>query len=409
MNRFDLVVIGGGAAGFYGAIQAATLKPDLRILILEKTSKVLSKVRVSGGGRCNVTHHCFQPIALSHHYPRGEKHLQPIFKNYHAAHVVDWFASKGVTLEPEEDGRIFPVTNTSETIINCFVSEVERLKIKVNTSEGVEKISGSENNFQIDTANSVYHSSKILIAIGGSPKREAYNVIAGLGHTIKSPIPSLFTFNDNQRDFQDLMGISVTNAEVKIVGTKFIQHGPLLITHWGLSGPAVIKLSAWAAEFLHEKNYSFSVLVSWVGHSKEETLREQLLSYREAHGKQRVVGNALFKIPVRLWERLCERADIDQLKIWSELPLKNLNKLLENLMRCPFTIKGKTTFKDEFVTCGGADLSEIDLQTMESKKISGIYFAGEALNIDGETGGFNFQAAWSTAYLAAKAITARRN
>jgi predicted Rossmann fold flavoprotein len=404
MNQFDLVVIGGGAAGFYGAIQAATLQPGLRILILEKTNKLLSKVRVSGGGRCNVTHHCFQPVALSHHYPRGEKQLQPVFKSYHATHVVEWFASKGVKLKTEEDGRMFPVTDDSETIIQCFLTEAEKHKIKICSGEAAEKISPTSNSLTITTDRKIYHSKNVLIAIGGSPKIESYNIVAALGHTIKSPIPSLFTFNDAQKDFQDLMGIAVPNAEVKIAGTKFIQQGPLLITHWGLSGPAVIKLSAWAAEHLHQQNYMFSVLVSWIGSTKEEILRDQLLAYQTQHGKQRVIGNPLFKLPIRLWERLCERAAVDSAKIWSELPVKNLNKLLENLMRCTFTIKGKTTFKEEFVTCGGIDLSEVDLQTMESKKIPGIYFAGETLNIDGETGGFNFQGAWSTAYTAAKAI-----
>jgi predicted Rossmann fold flavoprotein len=407
MNRYDLVVIGGGAAGFYGAIQAATLQPGLRVLILEKTNKVLSKVRISGGGRCNVTHYCFQPIALSHHYPRGEKQLQAIFKTHHASHVVEWFASKGVKLKNEPDGRMFPVTDSSETIIDCFLAETARLGIKIMIGEAVEKISGTDNNFQIASKQNNFTADKVLVAIGGSPKPDSYSVIASLGHTIKQPIPSLFTFNDSQKDFQDLMGVAIPNAEVKIVGTKYSQTGPVLITHWGLSGPAVIKLSSWAAEFLHAQQYQFAVMVSWIGSIKEDALRAELVAYKGQHGKQRVMGNPLYKLPTRLWERLCERAAIDDMQIWAELPQKNINKLLENLMRCPFSIKGKTTFKDEFVTCGGVDLNDVDLQTMESKKIRGIYFAGEALNIDGETGGFNFQGAWSTAFIAAKAITSK--
>lgn len=406
MNRFDLVVIGGGAAGFYGAIQAAEMQPGLKILILEKTNKVLSKVRVSGGGRCNVTHHCFKPIELSHHYPRGEKQLQAVFKSYHAKNVVDWFSSKGVRLKVEEDGRMFPITDNSETVIDCFLQAANTHKIRIETGEEVKHLYNTASHFEIITAsNQSYYAKHVLVATGGSPKRDSYELIASLGYKIQPPIPSLFTFNNAQKDFQDLMGIAVPNAEVRIVGSKFIQQGPLLITHWGLSGPAIIKLSAWAATYLYEKKYEFNVSVSWIGQVKEDALREQLLTHQKDHGKQRVMGNPLYKLPSRLWEKLCIRSAIEEQKIWAELPLKNINKLLENLMRCIFSIRGKTTFKEEFVTCGGVDLSELNFATMESKKIPRLYFAGEVLNIDGETGGFNFQNAWSTAYLAAKSIT----
>lgn len=403
--QFDLVVIGGGAAGFFGAIQAAEMKPGLKVLILEKSNKLLAKVRISGGGRCNVTHHCFEPIALAHHYPRGEKPLKSLFNIFQAKQTVEWFASKGVKLKIEEDGRMFPVTNNSETIIECFLEQAKRLKIKIEISKGVTSIEPKENQFNITCQQGdVISTKKILIATGGNPTRQGYEWMANLHHTIIDPLPSLFTFNDVEKKFSDLMGIAVATAEVRIAGTKFSQEGPVLITHWGLSGPAVIKLSAWAATYLHEKKYQFTALVSWVGATKEEAFRAQLAEHKSKRGKQKVITNPLFALPQRLWFRLCELSEIGEEKIWAELPQKNLNKLVEFLIRCPFQIKGKTTFKEEFVTCGGVDVKEIDLERMESKKIKNLFFAGEVLNIDGETGGFNFQAAWTTAFVAARGI-----
>jgi predicted Rossmann fold flavoprotein len=405
-HRFDLIVIGGGAAGFFGAIQAAEKKPGQRILILEKTSKLLSKVKVSGGGRCNVTHSCFEPIALSHHYPRGEKQLKQLFKRFQAKDSVDWFTAKGINLKAEPDGRMFPITNDSQTIIDCFLKEADRYQIKVELNRAVSEIKSDNDTFEvICQSEHAYHAKKILLAIGGHANPTAYECIEKLGHTINKPIPSLFTFNDSKKEFKDLMGVAVSNAEVKIAGTKLSEEGPVLITHWGLSGPAVIKLSAWAAEYLHSVNYQCTVLVSWVGVVKEEEYRTSILEYRKIHGKQKVISNPLNALPQRLWQRLCELAEIEEQKIWAELPQKNTNKLIELLIRCPFEIKGKTTFKEEFVTCGGVDLKEIDLETMESRIVKNLFFAGEVLNVDGETGGFNFQAAWTTAFVAAQAIS----
>lgn len=403
MTGFDLIVIGGGAAGFYGAIQAAELNPGVSVLILEKSNKLLSKVRVSGGGRCNVTHYCYDAVRLSHHYPRGEKSLRSIFRVYGASDTVDWFRSKGVELKTEQDGRMFPKTDDSGTIIQCFLTEAQRLKIKIKTGEGVEVIQPIDGLFNLRTqSGNNYTARRILVTTGGSPKREAYGFLEALGHTIKAPVPSLFTFNDSKKIFADLMGISVPSAEVRIASTNYKQQGPLLITHWGLSGPAVIRLSAWAAEHLNAANYTFTALVSWIGPEKEETLRGYLHEQRISGARQKVQNNPLFELPQRLWVRLCSLAEIDEKKVWGETANRNLNKLLENILRCPFEIKGKTTFKEEFVTCGGIDLKEVDIPTMESKKVKGLYFAGEVLNIDGETGGFNFQSAWSTAYLAAR-------
>jgi predicted Rossmann fold flavoprotein len=400
---YDLIVAGGGAAGFFAAIQAAELQTAAKILIVEKSPRLLSKVRVSGGGRCNVTHSCFEEKKLAAHYPRGEKPLREIFKTYQAKDVVDWFDSKGVKLKTEEDGRMFPVSDDSETIIECFMREAQRNYIHIETGNGITSATFANGRFEILTqSGEKYLSHKFLIATGGSSGVHGYDWIAAFGHSIVSPIPSLFTFNDSEKKFRDLMGISVPEAEVKIAGTKLINTGPLLITHWGLSGPAVIRLSAWAAEYLHSIHYEFTALVSWIGSVKEEEVRNFLLDYKKTKGKQRVMGNPLYSLPQRLWTRLCELAEIEEEKIWAELPQKNINRLMEFLIRCPFLIKGKTTFKEEFVTCGGVDLKEIDIETMESKIVKGLFFAGEVLNIDGETGGFNFQAAWSTAYVAAK-------
>ncbi len=404
--QFDLIVVGGGAAGFFGAIQAAEMKPGLQVLIIEKSNKILSKVRISGGGRCNVTHHCYNPFELAHHYPRGEKPLKNLFKSFHAEHIVKWFASKGVQLKVEDDGRMFPTTDSSQTIINCFVLRTQALNIKIEMGKALAKIEPHTNGFRIFCSDGdVYETGRVLIATGGSPNKQSYNFITDLGHAICEPIPSLFTFNDSENKFKDLMGIAVPNAEVRIEGTKFLQAGPILITHWGLSGPAVIKLSSWAAEYLHQANYTFTALVNWMGRTKEDELRAELTEYRSTRSRQRVMSNALFSLPQRLAQRLCVMAEIDDTKTWSELSTKKINKLIEFLIRCPFQIKGKTTFKEEFVTCGGVDLKEINFETMESRKFENVFFAGEVLNIDGETGGFNFQSAWTTAFIAAKAIT----
>jgi predicted Rossmann fold flavoprotein len=403
--QFDLIVIGGGAAGFFGAIQAAETKPGLNVLILEKSNKVLSKVRISGGGRCNVTHNCFNPFELAHHYPRGEKSLKNLFKTFHAGHVVDWFASKGVLLKAEADGRMFPITDSSVTIIECFMSLARSLQIKLELGKMVTAIGRETNALRVACGDgTIYKARKILIATGGSPNKQSYDFITAINHTIHSPIPSLFTFNDSEKNFKDLMGVSVANAEVRIATTKFFQRGPVLITHWGLSGPAVIKLSAWAAEYLYKCNYTFTALVNWLDQTKEEELRAALTEYKSSKGKQKVISNTLLSLPQRLTQRLCTLAEIDEEKVWAELSKKQINRLVEFLIRCPFQIKGKTTFKEEFVTCGGVDLKEVHFETMASAKTQDVYFAGEVLNIDGETGGFNFQNAWSTAFVAARAI-----
>jgi predicted Rossmann fold flavoprotein len=365
----------------------------------------LTKVKVSGGGRCNVTNHCFNPYEFASHYPRGEKPLKKLFQVFSAQDTVSWFASKKIELTAEDDGRMFPVSNDSQTIIDCFLSRVNALKVRIELSKGAKEVRRKGEAWTVECADgSMYNAKCLLIATGGSPNRAAYNLLVDLGHPIMNPLPSLFTFNDKSKKFSDLMGVAVPNAQVKIAATKYAQRGPVLITHWGLSGPAVIKLSAWAAVHLHEIGYEFTALVNWLGEMTEDDVRASLMEHKKSRGKQKVFSNSMFSLPIRLIQRLYALAEVEESKIWSELSNKTINRLVELLIRCPFEIKGKTTFKEEFVTCGGVDLNEITLDTMESKLQKNLFFAGEVLNIDGETGGFNFQSAWTTAFIAAKKI-----
>jgi predicted Rossmann fold flavoprotein len=402
---YDLIVIGGGAAGFFGAINAAQRNPALKILIAEKSTKLLSKVKVSGGGRCNATHNLFEPASFSRHYPRGQKELRKLFQSFQAKDTVDWFEKRNVKLKAEDDGRMFPITDDSQTIVDCFLEQARRLGVEIRTSCEVEKITIDKRQFELSVrGGDTLLSQNVLVAIGGHNHTEPYNFIRATGHAVIPTIPSLFTFNDPAKKFNDLMGVSVPDAEVKIAGTKLSERGPVLITHWGLSGPAVIKLSSWAAEYLHEHKYEFTALVNWTGKMTEDDLRKTLITQKEEHGRQKILTNPMLGLPSRLWERLTTLAEIESSKIWAAASNKDINRLLEFMIRCPFHIKGKTTFKEEFVSCGGVDLKEINLETMESKKVPGLYFAGEVLNIDGETGGFNFQAAWTTAWVAAQHI-----
>lgn len=398
---YDLLVVGGGAAGFFGALEAASCNPRAKIIILEKTNQLLAKVRISGGGRCNVTHHCFEPTPLSRHYPRGQRELKQLFRIFQASDTVRWFEEHGVALKTEPDGRMFPVSNSSQQILDCFLREAERRNIDIKLMSGVEEVMHQGKSFSVRcSSGAVYETNKILVAQGGHARPDAYLWIQKLGHRIIPPIPSLFTFNDPSREFTELMGVAVQDAVVKITGTKLEARGPVLITHWGLSGPAVIRLSAWAAQHLHDVGYEFQVMVNWAGDQTETSLRETFQAQRE--GKKKVITNPLFGLPQRLWEKLCAMAEVNSSLSWPEMPAKIQNRLMEYIIRCPFSFRGKTTFKEEFVTCGGVDLGELNPATLESKLIPGLYFAGEVLNIDGETGGFNFQAAWTTAFVAAR-------
>lgn len=400
-----VVVIGGGAAGFFGAIACAQANAAAEVLLLEKSNKLLAKVRVSGGGRCNVTHHCFVPSILARQYPRGAKQLKEAFKIFGAAETVDWFAQRGVQLKAEADGRMFPVTDNSETIVNCLLQEARRVGVQVRSGASVTHIEPVTN---ADRSRFILHLSsgesitadKILVSTGGNPKDTAYDWLRALGHLVQEPVPSLFTFNVPGSPLLELQGVSVPKAKVQVAGQKLTYEGPLLITHWGYSGPAVLKLSAWGARIFHDLRYTFTALISWVPEFTEETLREQLQHYRQAHPKKTVATNALFGLPQRLWKSLTQLAEVPAEIRWADLPAKNANRLVEALLRMPADVKGKTTFKEEFVTCGGIDLTQVNMRTMESRLQPGLYFAGEVLDIDGITGGFNFQAAWTTGYLA---------
>jgi predicted Rossmann fold flavoprotein len=404
-----IIVIGGGAAGFFGAITAAANDRSAEVIILEKSDKLLSKVKISGGGRCNVTHACFENSQLLKNYPRGNKFLKDPFKYFNATDTIRWFESKGVKIKKEEDGRMFPITDDSQTIIDCLLKEASLSGVKIEKKAGVKSIIKKEKGFEleVDRFGKLY-ADKILIASGGYPKNESYSWIREPGIKVEPPVPSLFTFNVPDSPYKDLSGVSMPDAEIKILGTKLDQRGPLLITHWGFSGPAVIKLSAWGAKELASINYSFKIHIKWVGDHKEEQVREDLYKIRELHKKKVISVNPLWNIPLRLWKRITESAEIDPDLRWVDLPKKQFNKLIEGLIRSEFKVNGKTTFKEEFVTCGGVDVAEIDPQTMESRKSKGLYVAGEILNIDGITGGFNFQNAWTTGYLAGKNMVLKK-
>lgn len=407
MSRKKIVVIGGGAAGFFGAIRAAEQNPAAEVLLLEKNRTVLNKVRISGGGRCNVTHACFDDKKLSKFYPRGGSFLKPLFKTFNPQSTIDWFQQKGVALKIESDGRMFPTTDSSETIALCLENEAIRKGVQVKTSTGVSKIhSKEETGFVLELLDGTsLEAEAVLVTTGGNPNVEGYRWLADLGLNILSPLPSLFTFNTPEGVFKDLSGVSVPNANVKIAGKKLKQDGPLLVTHWGFSGPAILKLSAWGAKELAEVEYKFSTLINWCGETTENEVREQWVSQKKLHPKKVIQSNQLLGVPSRLWKRLCELAEIDEQLRWIDVSNKQLNKLTENLINCNQTVAGKTTFKEEFVTCGGVDLNEINPNTMESKKIKGLFFAGEVLDIDAVTGGFNFQAAWTTSYVAGSNIS----
>ncbi|MFC5270300.1 NAD(P)/FAD-dependent oxidoreductase [Adhaeribacter terreus] len=401
-----IAVIGGGAAGFFGAITCAQQNSQNQVILFEKTGKLLSKVLVSGGGRCNVTHHCFNPNELIKFYPRGSKQLKKPFQEFGAQNTVNWFEKRGVQLKTEADGRMFPITDNSETIANCLLREAKNASVEILTHTDISEIVKLENGtFELCSAKGkTCKADKILVTTGGQNKPENYEWLKALGHKIEKPVPSLFTFNVPGSYLKELMGISVPRAIVKISGQKLESDGPLLITHWGFSGPAILRLSAWGARILNELNYHFNISINWVPDFTEETLRAKLLSYKSIHGKKIISSNPFFGLPQRLWKIFTDQAGISAELRWLDVSNKNLNKLLETLLRGNFEVRGKTTFKEEFVTCGGVSLSEVNMQTLESRHVKGLYFAGEVLDIDGITGGFNFQAAWTTGFLAGKSM-----
>jgi predicted Rossmann fold flavoprotein len=403
---FDIIIIGGGAAGFFAAINAARIAPEKTVAILEKSTKVLSKVRVSGGGRCNVTHACFDDRELVKFYPRGGKELRGAFSRFSVKDTIEWYRERGVELKTESDGRMFPVSNTSETIVECLFTEAKKHHVDILLQRGVNKIKLTANGFLLSVnENETISCSKLIIAAGGNAKPAGYEFLLATGHTIIPPVPSLFTFNMPGNPVSELMGVSVEHATVKIEGTAIKTEGPLLITHWGMSGPAVLKASAWGARELAEKNYHFTAAVNWLGDKKEEDVYSELLHSKNQFNAQLVVNSNPYHLVKRLWQFLVKKSGADTEMRWADMPNKLVRKLAQTLVNDRYEVKGKTTFKEEFVTCGGVKLSEVDFKTMESRKQKGLFFVGEVLDIDGVTGGFNFQSAWTTAWIAACGAT----
>ncbi len=398
-----ICVIGGGAAGFFAAINCAFRNPRYSVFIFEKSSKVLAKVRVSGGGRCNVTNGNFDENRLADYYPRGSKELRNAFARFNKNNTVEWFENRGVKLKTESDGRMFPVTDNSETIVQCLINEALDNKVRIELNRSVKRIIKKDDQFyELDFAEGgKFLANKVIITVGGSPNPASYHWIEQLGHTIVAPVPSLFTFNVPDSPLKGLEGISSQNAIVKLEGFKYESSGPLLITHWGISGPAVLKLSAFAARWLNENGYSSNCYINWLPGFSEERIRNDFTILKSDYGRKKIFSHPVYDLTNRLWQRLCKNSEIQEEENWADANKTRLNKLVENLIRMPLKIRGKTTFKEEFVTCGGINLKEVDMKSMESKVAPGIYFAGEVLDIDGVTGGFNFQSAWTTGYLAA--------
>ncbi len=402
MLRFDLIVIGGGAAGIFNAINVATLFPEKKVLVIEKSNKLLAKVKISGGGRCNVTHACFDPKELIRFYPRGARELLSVFSRFSPLETAMWFAERGVKLKTEEDGRMFPITDSSQTIIDCLLKEGEKNNVNIWQNCEVKNIAPQEKGFVLKLSDGQEISChKLMIATGGHPKLEQYKWIEKLGHSIVPPVPSLFTFNLIKNPITELMGLSVKKVRVKLLPLKLEEEGPLLITHWGFSGPVILKLSAFAARELHAIDYKYEVLINWLPQFNELELKNYFENQRLNFGNHKLINRQGFEFPSRLWSFLLYKSGIDENKRWADVSNKEINKLIETIMRDRYAANGKTTFKEEFVTCGGVSLKEIDFKTMQSKLVNDLYFAGEILNIDGVTGGFNFQAAWATAYVAA--------
>ncbi len=402
MNQnFDIIIVGGGAAGFFTAITIVEKNPKLKVAILERGNEVLTKVRISGGGRCNVTHACFEPNELVKFYPRGEKELRGPFHQFCSGDTIEWFSNHGVELKIEDDGRMFPISNSSQTIIDCFLKATQKLGIAVLTGQSVQSIFKKDNFWKVETQSEKYIAEKLILATGSNPK--IWEMLQTLGHAIVKPVPSLFTFNIKDARIKELPGVSAI-VSVKIKDTKLTSTGPLLITHWGMSGPAILKLSAWGARILFEKNYQFTIFVNWLNDLDADDAEKILKELKQEHAKKAIAKKSPFEFPNRLWESLVLASTISDETKWADLSKIQLHNLANQLTNSSFQVNGKSTFKEEFVTAGGIDLKEINFKTMESKLHENLYFAGEIVNIDAITGGFNFQNAWTSGFIVANAI-----
>ncbi len=396
MERYDLLVLGGGAAGVFGAICAKEARPSAKVALFEKSGVLLSKVRISGGGRCNVTHACFEPKELVKKYPRGEKELLGPFHTFQPRDTIAWFEAQGVRLKTESDGRIFPVTDSSETIIHALLKRAKEVGVEIFTRRKIPKLEKRDGIFDCGIA----LAKTVLLATGSAS--EGHFLAQGLGHTIEPPLPSLFTFNMPHSPLKELSGISVDLVSIHIEGSTREERGPLLITHFGLSGPAILKLSAWQAPLLHAKNYTTSVFINWAPQLKKEEIYTQLLLWKKETPLKEAAAESRFFLPKNLWKTLLIRYGVQEGQKWRDLSDKQLQKIAERLNSDQYQTEGKTTHKEEFVTCGGVRLKEVNFKTMESKICPGLFFAGEILDIDGVTGGFNFQNAWTTGFIAGR-------
>ncbi len=410
MQPLRVVVIGGGAAGFFGAIACAQAHPHTQVTLLEASRQLLAKVRISGGGRCNVTHACFDPSGLVQYYPRGGKALRSAFSRFQARDTVNWFAAQGVKLKTEPDGRMFPITDSSETIVECLIKAASSVGVEVCTGAAVVSISRQTDKFEISLkSGEMIKCDRVLLATGSS--QIGYQIAKALGHQIEPPVPSLFTFNVLDARLRDLAGVSVDSVRLRLSvdgKSQLEQTGPLLITHWGLSGPAVLKLSAWGARVLHDCHYQATLVINWLPQINPEVLRQKLLLVKSESAKKVIpLHRGVDKMPHRLWQYLVSRVGIGGEDRWAELSNKSLNQLIQELTQGHYLIQGKGVFKEEIVTSGGVSLKEVNFKTMESRCCPGLYFAGEILDIDGVTGGFNFQSAWTTAWLAGQAMGSR--
>jgi predicted Rossmann fold flavoprotein len=406
MSLERVIVVGGGAAGFFAAITCAEATPGADITILEKGPEFLTKVRVSGGGRCNVTHACFDARQLSAHYPRGARALVGPFKLFQPSDTVAWFAARGVKLKTENDGRMFPVTDSSQTIVDCLLGAAAAAGVKMLTNHGVEKIARrSEGGFELTLANGETRvCDRLLLATGGCRAGAGGEFVTSLGHTLETPVPSLFTLHIEKLWLRGLAGVSVESVEVSVPDTKLRERGALMMTHWGVSGPAILRLSAWGARVLHDLNYHFPLLINWLPAMNAETVDRELLSRRETQPARFVINTPIAPLSARLWEALVVASGIARDARWATITRSAQHNLVQQLIRTELQVTGKSTNKEEFVTCGGVRLGEVNLKTMESRLCPGLYFAGELLDIDGITGGFNFQAAWTTGWIAGKAV-----
>ena len=403
MTLKNVAIIGGGAAGFFSALSVKQHHPNHNVVLFEKTSKLLSKVKISGGGRCNITHDSNDISSLCASYPRGGKKLKSIFYQFSNIDTKTWFENRGVPLKTEDDGRMFPLSNHSESVIECLLSESKLLEVDIRLNHQVNYIENKHGVWELHFLNvKSIMFDVVIITTGGSPKLNGFNWLSNLGHTIISPVPSLFTFNMPNELVTRLMGVVIENVNIKIKGSKIQSNGPVLITHWGMSGPAILKVSSFGARFLSEQGYKFEVLINWINETNTELLFHQLNDFGKLHPLKSVSKNKLFPLPNRLWSFLLEKAEISQDQKWNEIGKKSIRKFIEILTQDNYKVSGKTTFKEEFVTCGGVDIEEVDLHNMKSKISPNIYFAGEILNIDAITGGYNFQAAWSGGYVAGK-------